>query len=365
MALFAFSLPLLACNKEKAKDADHEPTHAALTERLSYASPAIATNVRIASFVAEAVVPTDATWELGPGSAGRISKWHVRIGDRVEVGSPLADISNYERSDLLSSMQEARVAFEQSDSALQRENERLRAGVGTRADVLAAEAARAQAEARMQSLRRQITARAASSSTQGDHWLSSVSGVVDDVRCAPGSVVGPETSCIRILDVSRTVLESHIPERSVATMPENISARWTPWGAVESTKELVVVRRSPSMDPLSRTQAFEFAAKDGSPIGAIPGQSGRLDIFAAGAPNWLVVPSSALTRLGGDDIVFQRESEDAHTLPTPIPVTVIIRNSENAVIESEILSASSTIVTRGVFLLRGVIEGDSGSEHSH
>lgn len=365
MALFALGLPLLACTKDKAKDVEHEPTHVALTQRLSYASPATATNIRIASFVAEAVVPTDATWELGPGSAGRISKWHVRIGDRVEEGSPLADISNYERSDLLSAMQEARVTFEQAEHALQRENERLRAGVGTRADVLAAEAARAQAEARMQSVRRQITARAATGTTQGDSWLSSVSGVVDDVRCAPGSVVGPETSCIRILDVSKAVIESHIPERAVATMPENISARWTPWGTVEASKELVVVRRSPSMDPLSRTQAFEFAANDGSPIEVIPGQSGRLDIFAQGAPNWLVVPSSALTRLDGDDVVFQRESEDSNSLPTPIPVTVIIRNSENAVIESEILSASSTIVTRGVFLLRGVIEGDSGSEHSH
>lgn len=332
-------------------------------ERLHFETPQRATNVRFASFVAEAVVPPDATWELGPGAAGRLTRWHVRIGDSVEIGQQLAELSNYEASDLLAGVMEARVAAEQAARHLDRQREALDAGVSTRSEVLQAESAKAQADARYTAVRRQYTARAQGAGQGNDGWVSSVEGVVQALHCAPGSVVSPETACIRILDVSQTVLVSHIPEQVVATLPSEVRAQWIPWGSVEGSRNLKIARRSPAIDPLSRTQAFEFASSSGDPLNVIPGQSGRIDLFAPSANNWVVVPNTALTRYQGEDVVFLRDPDSGDAIPTAIPVTVIRRDTQSTVVESEILSENSPIVTRGVFLLRGLIE--DGSEHAH
>lgn len=364
--VFAFG----GCGKPAAPEAgetggEHDDAHGDVLTRLVYGTPQQAQNVRIASFVAEVSVPPDATWQFGPGTESRIVQWHVRIGDHIEAGEPLADIANYGQNDLSGSLAEATTLVAQRENALKRRREALQAGVATQTDVQDAEEALAQAQAQLQTVRRQIATRQQRVGRGGEGiWRSSVGGVVADIQCAPGAVVSQDTACVRVLDTSRSVLVTRIPEGTVAILPKDVHAQWTPWGTSASPQQLHVARRAPSIDGLSRTQAFEFAPADETALDAVPGQSGRLDLFAPSAPNWFIVPASALTRFEGEDVVFLR-ADDAHDAPTPIPVSIITRNTGNVVVESEILSADSSIVTQGVFLLRSILNAASDQGHAH
>lgn len=354
------STALLACNRNAADNADEEEHHHTVTDRLTFTPTEPATEARVASLVAEVIVPEDAAWAIGPGAAGRLERWEVGIGDRVEAGSPLARLVNYEQTDLGAQVAEARAAASQRRANLTSREDAQRLGVASAAEVEEARSAYAEAQARANALQRSSRARAANA--QNGVWTSPVTGVVASLLCAPGASVDAGEACVTILDVDKAAIRVHVPERLVATLNDDLYGQWFAWGGEAAPVRVVPQRRAPTIDPQSRTQAYDFRAATGT-ARLFPGQSGRLDLYEPAQPTWMRVPSAALTSLDGEDIVFR--TVDGEELPQPAVVQIIARDKDHAIIESSELSVQEPVVTEGVFLLRSLAIAALGGGHGH
>lgn len=77
--------------------------------------------------------------EIAPPFAGRIQKSFVRIGQRVQVGTPLFEISSPDYFAAQKDYLEARQAFKQSELNLKRQRDLLKNGVGVLQEVEEAE----------------------------------------------------------------------------------------------------------------------------------------------------------------------------------------------------------------------------------
>lgn len=360
LATAVASIALQGCDRTTAASADEEDHHHTVADRLTFTPAEPATEARVASLVAEVIVPEDAAWAIGPGAAGRLERWEVGLGDRVEIGSPLARLVNYEQTDLGAQVAEARAAASQRRANLTSREEAQTFGVASAADVEEARNAYAEAQARANALQRSSRARAANA--QDGVWTSPVSGVVASLLCAPGASVDAGEACVTILDVDKAAIRVHVPERLVATLNDDLYGQWFAWGGEAAPVRVVPQRRAPTIDPQSRTQAYDFRDEAGA-LRLLPGQSGRLDLYEPAQSTWLRVPSAALTSLDGEDVVFR--PVDGEELPQPAIVQIIARDKDHAIIESSELKAQDPIVTEGVFLLRSLAIAALGGGHGH
>lgn len=354
-------LSLAACNTApEAAPAQDDDRMASVRARLRFAEAAPATQIRVASLVAEAYVPDDGQWSLGPSALGRIEQWEVAIGDTVRAGDPLATLVNYESGDLAGEARAADAAVRQRRAVLQSRLDAQALGVATTAEVEEARSALAEAEASAQNARRAAAARSRGTNTQNGHWRSPVDGVVTAISCPPGAVVGSQDGCLHVVDTSRVGLRVHVPEKLRAQLGEHVTATWLAWGATEDDEGWRVHRRAPTIDRNSRTLAVDFQ-KDGALL--TPGQSGRLDIYLPAAPGWVEIPRRALTTLEGEDVVFV-DHDDA-TLPAALPVRVVSLLESRAVVHAPELAAGASVVEHGTFLLRSLAltELGDGGEH--
>lgn len=357
------SLLRLAAACQPAAVEDHEASHdrsKEILQRLVMTEAQPATAIRIASLVAEAYVPEDGQWQIGPSALTRLESWEVRIGETVDVGSPLARLVNYDSSDLDAQVREARAQVTQRQSVLQSRLDAQSHGVATAADVEEARAALIEAEARLHATQRSLRARSSGQATRDGLWRSPVQGVVAAIRCAPGALTQADATCLDILDTQRIALRVHVPEKISQQLPESVTATWIPWGKDTGDEGWTIIRRAPRIDALSRTQAIDFH-KEGATL--LTGQSGRLDLFVDAESHWLDIPSSALTTLDGHDVVFV--PQDAQTLPAALNVQIIARTKDRIVIESSDLQAGDALVEQGVFLLRSLAIAELGGGHGH
>lgn len=341
---------------------DEDPEHTArILARLHMTEAQPAQRIRVASLVAEAFIPADARWQIGPGALVRIDGWDVGIGDVVEIGTPLAKLINYDQSDLSGQVTAARAVVAQRRAVLQSREEAKAHGVITAAEVEEARASLAEAEAQSRALQRSSRARSGGAAHGDGVWRSPVSGVIASLDCAPGSVVEIDRTCLMVLDLERAVIRVHVPEKLSTSLADNIQGEWVAWGSSEAQGPLRILRRAPSIDPHSRTQAVDFQSE--TPLVLLPGQSGRLDLYQEAEASWVELPRTALTALGGEDVVFV--PMDDHDLPEPLAVRIISRFDDRVVVESSELSEGSPVVERGVFLLRSLAIAELGGGHSH
>src|SRR5690625_4706387 len=75
----------------------------------------------------------------------------------------------------------------------------------------------------------------------------------------------------------------------------------------------IVARRSPTIDAFSRTQTIDFINETATTL--LPGQSGRLELFAPAENTWFDVPRHALTVLDDQNVLFVDLPD--HDLPEP------------------------------------------------
>lgn len=359
--LLALSL-LSACSAPAPEEEENTRSQQdldAILARLSFQELTLATDVRIASLPAEIVVPEDATWTLGPGTQGRLVQWHVRIGDRVEQNQLLANISNFEQSDIQGHIAQARAAVQQRQAILDSKENALKFGAATADEVDSARAALREAQAQQRALEQSKRARNASHNAQ--QWISTVQGVVSAIECAPGAVVDATTPCITLLDTQQSALRAYIPEALAHRIDPATQGRWYPWGATEPRTGWHIARKAPVIDALSRTQTIDFI-QESIPT-ALPGQSGRLELFAAAEPTWFDVPRRAVTTLDDQDVLFVERPD--HDLPEPAPITIIAQQHDRIVIAAENLSPGTRFVDRGAFLLKSLAIAELGGGHDH
>ncbi|TVQ92965.1 MAG: HlyD family efflux transporter periplasmic adaptor subunit [Deltaproteobacteria bacterium] len=323
------ALLLFACTS--APQATDGPPHDAAL-RASWIAPRAAERHVLITLPAEVEPLPNARTHLAPRLPIRVVRWRVEPGTEVEVGTPLADIESPNLASLDARSRSQRRLRDARQGQLD-------LGVGTEADLAAAEIELAAADAALRDARRTVTSKGG-----GSTWTSPVAGVVGPITCPQGSEIQADTACLTVDRPGEVRVRAWLPERYLHRLRDPQATFTVSDGRVLGP--LTMVGREPSIDAQSRTVGLRFAV-DGTDL--LAGTSGRLALSVQAPPGTFVVPASALTPLDGQDVVFLRSGHEPITAPVERlglgtePKTVVIRAD---------LPPGSEIAWRGVFGLK-------------
>ena len=280
--------------------------------------------------------------------AGRVMRVDVGIGDRVAAGQELGVVASGGAGESRAALAAARVRRDAARVARDRQAALVESGIGARRGLIEAEAALAEAEAEIRGLSGSlgVVGRGAGADVR---ITAPIAGVVVERHAVAGEVVEAGALLFTITDPTHLWVVGFVPELDLSVAREGapctLSVAAFPGERWSGHIDFV----APALDEATRTLGVR-AILDTPDSRLRAGLFGRLAIARAGAePTAVVVPASALARVGGENVVFVPASEERAFRPVP----VLLGRHEGDVIEvREGLSAGDVIVTRGAFTLR-------------
>jgi RND family efflux transporter MFP subunit len=285
------------------------PGDGATSHGMRYDGPAAAAEVREIPVRVEAVGTVRAVNEASIAARvmGVVERIDVDEGDRVRRGQMLIVVSAPELAARGEAARQAIAAAEasllQARSDFQRMEALLAKEAATRVEWERARTALAVAEAELSRARQ--AARAEEAMASYTDLTAPFDGRVVERRMDPGDLASPGAPILRLVDDRSFQIEASVDETRAAALEKGapVVVRLEPSGRTVSAAISEVV---PASDPASRTvlvKALLPAAE-----GIHTGQFARLE-FATGGRMALVVPRSALRRVGGLDLVHVVDAE--------------------------------------------------------
>lgn len=179
-----------------------------------------------------------------------------------------------------------------------------------------------------------------------------LSGVLIDVKAAPGAAVEAGQSLLHIADLNRVWLEVSVPESQVGKLRQ-ASGAWFRLDGYERTFDLEVGRNARRValggviDKNSRTVPliFEF---DNHNSGLPVGLSAQVQVATGQTQQAVALPASAVIDDNGQAVVFVQKSGEAFERR---PVVLGPRDGDVFAVRSG-LNAGERIVTRGAYYVR-------------
>lgn len=292
-------------------------------------------------------------------TAGRVIRVDVAVGDRVEYGQGLGMVASGGVGESRAALSAARVRRDAARATRDRQAALVDSGIGARRGLIEAEAALAEAEAEIRGLAGSLGVVGGGGGADV-RITAPIAGVVVQRHAVAGEVVEAAAPLFTITDPSRLWVVGFVPELDLAVAREGAPAtlsvaafpgeRWS--GHIDFV--------APALDEATRTLGVRAALEEPDPR-LRAGLFGRLAISAEGAePTALVVPSGALARVGGEDVVFV-PTDEARTF-RPVPVRLGRRDGD--VVEVlEGLAEGDVVVTAGAFTLRSELSRGELAEH--
>lgn len=256
--------------------------------------------VPLATLPAIVVPPPNARIAVAATFPGVVTRTMVVEGQAVRAGQPLAVISSREvlmmGAELARSR--ARLGFAQSNAG--RLGQLSREGViaGSRADEAQATLREAQVDV---SEKGRILALANASGNGGTYTLvAPIAGRVTTASAQAGSPVDGTTAPYVIDAADRYEVDAQLPERLIGTVRPGMVVK------LDGGAGGVVTAVGVTIDPATRSAKLKASASAGP--GVTSGKATTVTVFGPAPPGAVTVPASAVTSLGGADIVFVRTS---------------------------------------------------------
>lgn len=330
---------------------------------------------------AEVVLAPQADHQLAPSMDGKLVKWLIQPGTTIEIGQPLAELVAPELTDLRASETELNQLVKERQKLVDSLQEQVDLGVQSITALQEAQAGLSEARARLQNIRSQAASRKELGVAPGPQnssrwtWVATVAGTVANIQCSPGQRLDPQTLCITILNTNAPQVRVDVPQRLLtgghnSNTIDNSTALFSALGqdpADNSTRQqLVWTRKSPVIDPQSRTQSHYFTLADSTEntTKLLPGTAGRITLLSnVDAPNIVLVPRLAVTLIENQPHVFIWHEDDGDA--DPIPVKIIGQFDADVLIQGDGLTRGAPIVTHGVFLLKSqlILGEDDHKDH--
>jgi cobalt-zinc-cadmium efflux system membrane fusion protein len=307
--------------------------------------------------------------QVRPLARGRVEQVLVRVGDRVSTGQAVVRFDNIEAGDLSSQVNTARaelqrLRIQQTNAVRQAERSRSLVNIGA---VPAKDAENAEADARameeavraQQSVISGLEARVSRFGAASE-ILAPFSGVVTEVRSAPGEVVDSASVLLTITDLSRVFVEGQVFERDLGKVRLGQPARITVDAFPGETFLGRVTAISTSVNSQTRTAAVRCEVDNAK------GQL-RTEMFAnlslptTDSHTALSVPADAVQVINRRPVVFVRLN-DLHFEAREVETS---GDGPNVEIMGG-LKDGEPVVTRGAFQLKSVfLARQLQSEHEH
>ncbi|WP_429927179.1 efflux RND transporter periplasmic adaptor subunit [Achromobacter xylosoxidans] len=282
--------------------------------------------------------------ELAFQADGRITRFLVSDGERVEHGQVLAELDD---TDYRLQLREAEVALRTMEADVARRR-------GLRDEGILAPAAVEQAEAQLASAR--ANRDAAARQVGFTRLRAPYEGVVARRLAAAGSVVPAGQPVLRMQDADVIEVIVDIPERVAARLPfgPGLVARGRVL-ALDGLQPMTLAYREHAAAPDAQSRAYRLALRGAPPPGAnvLPGMAVQVAIDDP-APSTLAagqhrVPASAVLSADDGQAVVWTVGEDGAARPVPVRVHAI--EGTHARIEGE-LPPSAQVVVAGARLVQ-------------
>lgn len=280
--------------------------------------------------------------------ACRLVRIEVAVGDEVSAGRVLAVVASGDVGESRAALASARARRDAALAARDRQAALVESGIGARRALIEAEAELADAEADVRGLSTslRVVGRGGGSDVA---IIAPIAGVISERHATVGEVAAAGEPLFTITDPSHLWVIGHVPEldlslaqagaAAVLSVPAFPGERWP--------AHIDVV--APALDEATRTLRVRAALEAPDPR-LRAGLFGRLTITLDGAGSTaLVVPATALARLGGEDVVFVPTEEPGGFRAVPVRVG----RREGAIVEIlDGLEEGDAVVIEGTFTLR-------------
>lgn len=308
---------------------------------------------------AEIAPDPDRRADVGPRIEARIVAFRVKVGDRVERGSPLVVLESAEMGKARAEYASALARADVTRRTHAREEELFSAKVTSQREVEAAAGERKTAEAELGAARTRVATLGvadpdASVSDPAQVVLRSpIRGVVVAREGHLGRTVEPADTIVEVVDLDELWLLADVYERDLRFVrvgqPVQVEARAYPRELFRGKVDHV----SATLDEKTRTVKVRVVLPNPKHV-LKPGMFATARIEGApgtGARRTLAVPWSAVQEVDGRQAVFVREGERAFELRR---VHIGERAGELVEVLNG-LAAGDVVVAEGSFLLKGEI----------
>lgn len=328
-----------------------------------------------------------ATVEAVPRVNGRLAEVHVRLGDQVRRGQPIAKIEDREIREQVrqaeasfkvaeATIRQRRADLKLAETNLERNRNLLERELLPRqtyddtearhqaaiAQLELAEAQFEQAKARLEELRINLS---------NTVIASPVDGFIGKRYLDPGATVSPNAPVASIVDIRTVRMVANVVEKDVSRVAVGMPAQVTVDAFPNEKFAGRISRIAPVFDPQTRTAEMEVEVPN-TGYRLKPGMYARVDLTIDSRQNALTVPRTAIVELDGRTGVFVASAPPAQqaTNPPPTngdapragdhaqpmaakfqPVQIGIRDGEQVEITSGI-AEGSRVITTGATALR-------------
>jgi RND family efflux transporter MFP subunit len=333
--LASMAVALAGCNDSVAQKA--EPTRPVLVATAHYEAE---TPER--SFVG--TIRPRIESDLGFRVPGKVAKRLVEVGQRVDVGQPLALLDEVDlklQAEQAEAEQRAATGVLAQAAAAETRAKNLKAsGWTTDAQLDQAKATADEARARLNRAERQVEL--TRNSLAYATLEADARGVVTATMIEPGQVVASGQTAIRVARLAEKEAVVAIPE-TLVDRAKTGSATVSLWSDPNRKYAAHLRELSPSADPATRTYLAKFSLPDVGDNVEL-GMTATLTLSDAETERVARLPLSALFRQGGDPSLYVVDDKGDVTLQ---PVKVKAYDSNDVLISSGVPEGAK-IVTLGV-----------------
>jgi RND family efflux transporter MFP subunit len=282
--------------------------------------------------------------DIGFRVAGKVAKRLVEVGQRVEVGQPLAALDEVDLK-LQAEQAEAELnaamgVLAQAAAAERRANDLRTKGWTTDAQLDQAKAAADEARARRNRAQRSVELM--KNSLSYATLVADARGVVTATLIEPGQVVAGGQTAIRVARLAEKEAVVAIPETLIERAKTG-AATATLWSDPNKKYAAKLREMSPSADPATRTYPAKFSLPEAGDNVEL-GMTATLTLSDPATTRVARLPLSALFRQGGDPSLYVVDENGEVTLK---PVTVKSYDCNDAVITGGV-DEGAKVVTLGV-----------------
>ena len=289
-----------------------------------------------------------AHWDLAPHTDGHLVHWRVNLGDLVEEGDELAEVAPYAVIDLKAKVSSLKRIASARGNLYYSLKKQVRSGALARAQLDEALASWQEAKANLSEAKAALSARA-QHAAQPTVWRSPMSGVITDLKCAPGAHLDAGAACVTISDPSQRTLTIEAPYAALARFKQGARGRWRARSVSVEPREIPLTL-SLLVPPHERGgrvgQAF-LSPDEGSELPPT-GEVGEVELYAKAPEGAVWVPRSALVEWAGRARVFIHRGGRL----TALEVDRLGELDGGVVVFAEPLEVGVEVVTQGAFLLK-------------
>ncbi|TXT21728.1 MAG: RND family efflux transporter MFP subunit [Gallionellaceae bacterium] len=291
-----------------------------------------------------------------------------RVGQAVKKGQVLAYLAprlggETDHATLEATAAKTRIALEQAKRERERMESLLKDEAIAEKRLLEARANESMAAAEQDAARQRLGQLGDGSG--GISIRAPIDGVVADVHITPGAFVAEGTPLIHVADTRKLWLEAHVPESDIGRLGIPTGAWFAVDGfagsfTLETGKNGRLVAVGGVVDAATRTVPviFEFA----NPGRALPlGMTARVQLFAGGGHDGVLVPASAVQDESGTNVVYVQSGGESFERRL---VQVGVRDGERVEIKAG-LEAGQRVVAKGAYLIRLSSSKSGPSGHAH